>query len=148
MKHLTMLASLVWVTFQSGAVQAQDIRSVQDILDCVNARTARGLAEHEDFARTRDYYEPPYYFVSGPSAKYDTWGVILDMSKTPAQAYDSYNPKEDRVIPTFRRLVSKQVWQALHLCGVRRKWGFPGGVKPVRIYAPELTDTRMVASKQ
>lgn len=127
------------VSFQPQPGFAQDTRSVEDILACVNARTARGLAEHEDFARSRDYYEPPLYFISGPSAKYDTWGFLLDMSKKKAVAYETYRPKTDLVIPTFRRKVSRDVTRALRACDVswRRKYK---GAMPVRNDAPQLSE--------
>ena len=124
---------------------AQDTRSVQDILDCVNARTARGLAQHEDFARLRDYYAPPLYYVSGPSAQYDTWGLILDLSKKSALAYETYHPKHDLVTPTFRRKVSRNVAKAFQACDVRwrQKWR---GVVPALLSMPPLQETMMASS--
>ncbi|MEM7471279.1 MAG: hypothetical protein AAF340_08000 [Pseudomonadota bacterium] len=145
MKHLSMLSLCVCMGLHAQTGQAQDMRDAQDILDCVNARTSRGLAEHEDYARIREFYTPPLYYISGPSAKYDTWGFLLDMSKMPALAYETFRPKHDLVTPTFRRAVSRSVSKALKTCDVKwsKKWNGP---LPVRADAAPLADTVLAAS--
>lgn len=145
MRFLSIAAACVCAFLQAGSAVAQDTRSVQDILDCVNARIARGLAEHDDFARVREYYAPPLYYVSGPSAQYDTWGLLLDLSKKPAFAYETYHPKHDLVTPTFRRKVSRDVSKAFQACDVRwrKKWR---GVIPARLSMPSLQEAMMASS--